>query len=62
MARPFAPTRYAAVQWNRFLESNRHARRADISATLTAAELEMIKQYLIDHAADSDMPKAAGLR
>ena len=58
----FAPVKYASVQWNRFFERNKHRRKKDISSQIGPDELEKIKQYLVDHAADSDRPIAAGLR
>ena len=61
-ARVFAPTKYAAFQWKKYFERNRHKRRKDISSLLTDAELEKLKTYLMDHAADSEQPEAIGLR
>jgi hypothetical protein len=58
----FAPTKYASRQWARFFERNTHKRKKDISRDVTPSELEIVKQYLIDHAADSDQPVAIGLR
>lgn len=58
----FAPVKYAAVQWERFFKRNKHKRKKDISGTVTSDEIKAIRQYLIDHAADSDRPIAAGLR
>jgi mono/diheme cytochrome c family protein len=58
----FAPTKYASVQWERFFERNTHARKKDISALFTPAELTRVKDYLVAHAADSDQPVAIGLR
>ncbi|MCP4714975.1 MAG: cytochrome c [Deltaproteobacteria bacterium] len=58
----FAPTKYASTQWERFFQRNKHKRKKDISADFNQAELDAVKQYLIDHAADSDQPEAVGLR
>ncbi|MCP4714303.1 MAG: cytochrome c [Deltaproteobacteria bacterium] len=58
----FAPTKYASTQWERFFQRNKHKRKKDISADFNQAELNSVKQYLIDHAADSDQPEAVGLR
>lgn len=58
----FAPVKYAAVQWERFFKRNKHKRKTDISDKVSPKEIALIKQYLIDHAADSDRPIAAGLR
>jgi mono/diheme cytochrome c family protein len=58
----FSPVKYASSQWERFFEKDKHKRKKDISQEVTAEELEAIKQYLVDHAADSDRPVAAGLK
>lgn len=58
----FAPTKYASKQWDRFFARNKHKRKKDISKIVTANEIEKIKNYLIDHAADSSQPEAAGLK
>ncbi|MCP4714690.1 MAG: cytochrome c [Deltaproteobacteria bacterium] len=58
----FAPTKYASTQWERFFQRNKHKRKKDISADFTPADLEAVKTYLVDHAADSDQPEAVGLR
>ena len=61
-ARMFAPTKYASVQWERYFARNKHKRRKDIGSLFTEAELNAVKEYLIDHAADSEQPEAVGLR
>lgn len=58
----FAPVKYASIQWERFFKRNKHKRKKDISDIVTPEETEAIKLYLMDHAADSDRPIAAGLR
>ncbi len=58
----FAPTKYASVQWERFFDRDKHSRKKDISGVLSADEMAAVKQYLMEHAADSDQPEAAGLR
>ncbi len=58
----FAPVKYASSQWNRFFSRNKHKRKKDISGEITPEEIKIIEKYLIDHAADSDLPIAAGLR
>jgi len=58
----FAPVKYASIQWERFFKRNKHKRKKDISDLVTSAQITEIKQYLMDHAADSDRPIAAGLR
>lgn len=58
----FAPVKYASSQWKRFFERKKHRRKADISDLFTDEEISRIKTYLINHAADSDRPIAAGLR
>lgn len=58
----FAPVKYASSQWERFFSKNKHERKKDISAEISPEEIELVKQYLIKHAADSDRPIAAGLK
>ena len=58
----FAPTKYAGIQWERFFAKNKHKRKKDIGSVFSEDELKSIKQYLVDHAADSDHPEAVGLR
>ena len=58
----FAPTKYASVQWQRFFERDKHARKKDISDKLSASEIAAVSAYLMQHAADSEQPEAAGLR
>lgn len=58
----FAPTKYAAKQWERFFSRNKHQRKKDISEKVTQKELDIIEKYLINHAADSSQPEAAGLK
>jgi mono/diheme cytochrome c family protein len=58
----FAPVKYASSQWERFFSKNKHQRKKDISAEVSPEEIELIKQYLMKHAADSDRPIAAGLK
>ena len=62
----FAPVKKASIQWERFFTRKKHRRgkgkKPDISGKITLEEEAVIKQYLIDHAADSDLPIAAGIR
>ena len=58
----FSPVKYASTQWKRFFERNKHARKKDISNQISTTDILIIKDYLITHAADSDLPIAAGLR
>ena len=58
----FSPVKYASSQWKRFFDRNKHARKKDISGEISSVDLESVKQYLMAHAADSDLPIAAGLR
>ena len=58
----FAPTKYASRQWGRFFDRNTHKRKKDISRDITASKLKLVKNYLMNHAADSDQPVAIGLR
>ena len=58
----FAPNKYASKQWKRFFARNKHKRKKDISGIVTADDVKKIQEYLIDHAADSSQPEAAGLK
>ena len=58
----FAPVKYASSQWERFFSKDKHKRKKDISTEVSPQEIELIKQYLMKHAADSDRPIAAGLK
>jgi mono/diheme cytochrome c family protein len=58
----FAPTKYASTQWERYFARDKHKRKKDISADYTESELNAVKRYLVNHAADSDQPEAVGLR
>ena len=58
----FSPIKYASNQWQRFFSKDKHKRKKDISGEISADDLNAIKQFLIDHAADSDLPIAAGTR
>jgi len=57
-----APVKYAAVQWDRFFTKQKHNRKKNIDNFFSPEELQLIKSFLISHAADSDRPIAAGLR
>ena len=61
-AERFAPTKYASTQWERFFRKNKHTAKKDISGQVSPADLERVKDYLVEHAADSDQPEAVGLR
>jgi len=58
----FSPVKFASSQWERFFKREKHKRKKDISGIIPSDEQASIKQYLIDHAADSDLPIAAGLQ
>ncbi len=58
----FSPTLYASTQWDRFFARDKHAKKKDLSSIIKQGELESIKKYLVDHAADSSQPEAAGLK
>lgn len=58
----FFPVKYASSQWKRFFSKNKHNRKKDISGEITPEEIKSIEKYLTDHAADSDLPIAAGKR
>jgi len=61
-AAAFGPAKYAIIQWERFFKKNKHADSKDISAQFSQTDLEAVKNYLVEHAADSDKPQAVGLR
>lgn len=48
-------------QWERFFEKAQHEKKAPGSfKQITPGELEQIRQYLINHAADSAQPETCG--
>ncbi|MDY6853333.1 MAG: cytochrome c [Thermodesulfobacteriota bacterium] len=57
-----SPVKFASTQWKRFFEKNKHARRTDISDVVSVPEIIAVKVYLMEHAADSDLPIATGTR
>ena len=57
-----SPSKFAASQWERFFDRDKHGRKKDISGEISAADQGYVKSYLMDHAADSDAPIAAGVR
>ena len=58
----FSPVKFASSQWERFFKREKHKRWKDFSGVISGAELDAVKQYLMSHAADSDLPIAAGLK
>jgi antitoxin component of MazEF toxin-antitoxin module len=50
----------ASVQWKRVFSSPRHMKRYKVD-TLDERTRELLKSYLIQHAADSDQPIVPGL-
>jgi len=58
----FSPVKFASSQWERFFKRDKHNRWRDTSGTISPDEMEAVKQYLMAHAADSDLPIAAGLK
>lgn len=56
------PTKYASVQWIKFFERQKHNRKRDISAMVMPEDVEVIREYLVLHSADSDRPEAAGVK
>ena len=50
----------AGKQWKRVFKSKRKLKRYGIDK-LNDDEKNILKQYLINHAADSDAPEAAGI-
>ena len=62
-ANKIAPSMNATKQWNRFFKKKKHNRRyKDISSLFSSVELDSVKSYLIEHAADSPKPQAFGLK
>ena len=62
-AKIFAPTKYASSQWKRFFKRKKHKRRyKDISSLVSKKDINVVKEYLVQHAADSDQPEAVGLK
>ena len=50
----------AIIQWEKVFESERKMKRYKIDK-LTDKEKEALKEYLIEHAIDSDQPTIAGI-
>lgn len=50
----------AIVQWERVFKSERKMKRYNIDR-LTPTEQDALKEYLIEHAIDSDQPTIAGV-
>ena len=50
----------AIVQWERIFQSPRKMKRYKIE-TLTQKDRNILKEYLVDHAIDSDQPTIAGI-
>jgi len=53
------PASKASVQWERIFKNERKMKKYRLNS-LTEDEKENLKQYLISHAADSDLPQYAG--
>ena len=54
------PSSKAIRQWERVFKKERKMKKLGIDK-LTDAQKDELKRYLIDHAADSDHPEAAGI-
>jgi len=54
------PSSKAIKQWERVFKSKRKMKKYGIDK-LSEKEKEELKEYLINHAADSDHPEAAGM-
>ncbi len=50
----------ASSQWNRVFKKDRKMKKYGIDK-LSDADKAALKTYLVDHAADSDSPEAAGM-
>ncbi len=57
-----SPSKYAGIQWQRFFDKNKHAKKKDIQDQFSPADLAEVKDYLVSHAADSDQPETLGVR
>ena len=55
-----SPSSKAMVQWEGVFKSKRKMKKLQIN-TLSDSEKEILKKYLIEHAADSPEPIAAGM-
>ena len=54
------PSSKAIKQWERVFKKERKMKKYGIDK-LSAADKEALKKYVLDHAADSDHPEAAGI-
>ena len=57
-----SPAKFASIQWRKFFERNKHARKTDIRSEISPSEKAAVMLYLMDHAADSDLPISTGIR
>jgi alkyl hydroperoxide reductase subunit AhpC len=55
-----SPSSKAMIQWENVFKNKRKMKRLGINK-LSDADKEILKQYLIEHAADSPEPIAAGM-
>ncbi|MDY6853331.1 MAG: cytochrome c [Thermodesulfobacteriota bacterium] len=55
-----SPVDYASTQWKRFFDREKHTKKKYIGNKVSPSEMRAVKVYLMDHAADSDHPIAAG--
>jgi hypothetical protein len=53
------PASKASVQWERIFKNKRKLKRYKLDK-LTQEQRDILKKYLISHAADSDLPQYAG--
>ncbi len=54
------PGTKAIIQWERVFSSQRRLKKYDLH-TLSASDKQKLKEYLIEHAADSEQPIVPGL-
>lgn len=54
------PATKAIIQWERYFSNPKRLKRLGADK-LNPQELQALKEYLIQHAADSDQPAAAGI-
>lgn len=54
------PISKTQAQWLRFFDKNRHRKQPGAWSNIPAEDLQDIRQWLHDHAADSDRPETCG--
>lgn len=54
------PLSKTQVQWDRFFETDKHAKQPEVFKGIPEQDLKDIQQFLFNHAADSDQPQTCG--